>query len=895
MLRRRIFSAAMASVMALSTVAVVAQAEEKTLADYKAELDALLNGNDDLTWQCGDDWRTGELLDYGAKQTEKMLDALDAAEAILLNADSQKADYAAAYYMVTGVRKHLYKKTYEQLQDLIKQAESYTTKNNILNEEINDNIYDTAWYESLTLEIEDAKSFTELDTVPDITEAWDELNAIVVLEPIKKLNRVSKEDFRRELLKYEAIAADVNKYETWRRSDGSVTFGKAYNDAMAQRDDIVAQYNVLDGYKGVKETTFPEIYAGYTLCIDTYNAYKGWAPDSATTRGSNAAVKKLINDYNGPLVATFMVDVLGDESASSDNTTLVGAIKTAGATPTFYVDTNDDNVGDKLWEITYDATVNTKIIAAKAIVSLDKNVYVPVDENGKWIVDEAVLTEAPKKNADGEWVTQADVLITLENHNGEGGDAVIPNRYLALTKASKFDLANMIKIDVTEFAGAKAAADSHNRASDGASLDVELSYALTLADAYLKGVYTELDPKTGAPIAQYAAYTNGSTGYLDNHDIVHVTDGDYNDIIDVIDEIGVISPSDYAKNQTPEWTLVYRYLKYALEDNFKGAKAGEGTHIKRADIEKLIGESEALLNATGDAAIFNPTHVALLHAVKEAREWVAASYTNKKYEDGKEFEAANGEVHPSSDELWGGIADLDAGTDFKPVFDSTYYSDSFVGLNVAYTALDAEYKALKISVDDVYKLLGETAVKVDAGELNDSAAMQDALTECGRWLSQVDDITYYLSDNDADGWVNSDGTLDSDDVTMGYFDNAAFNEVRELLPLNRIVTGAAKVEAVGGYVTTVLNDSHANAYAAYQALDAAVTANAPGEGDGEGGEGGASGTYTGNAEWSLDDASMMIADAFTGMNQTKGDYDKDGDTDLDDVSAIIRDALAGII
>ena len=73
MLRRRILTSAMASVMAIGSVAVVASAEETAAATTqmktKADLEAYVKSFDSF--------RSKEINDYASKSGERFLDALD--------------------------------------------------------------------------------------------------------------------------------------------------------------------------------------------------------------------------------------------------------------------------------------------------------------------------------------------------------------------------------------------------------------------------------------------------------------------------------------------------------------------------------------------------------------------------------------------------------------------------------------------------------------------------------------------------------------------------------------------------------------------------------------------------------------------------------------------------
>ncbi len=876
MLRRRIFSSAMASVMALSTVAVVAQAEETKAVKSEADLDKLVNET------YGNDYRTGELLDYGTSQTEQMLDALDAAEAILYNDEAGEDDWTVAYYMVTGVKESLKKFTYEDLQKLIKKAEPKFAKNNIYNEELNDNIYSIPTYTALEDAYDNALDFTDTDPVPDITEAYIALET--ALNNLYELPPVTKSQYRAKLAEYQKIIADAHKYDSWRRGTGvsgdwtmrgGATFGYVYDTTLAAQAEIVAAYDELDQIKGLNITTDTNIREGYDLAVKAINFYKSWAPD-ADGRGSKASLKNLIDDYNGQLVYTFMSEVLGAADGSTSDS-LIESIVDAGATVT-PVDTG-------LWKLEFDWTKGHPtglLVEAEAKATLSQTVYVPVDQNNKWITECAVSAAKPTKDKTLGWTTDG------ANTYANSANVV---RFLQLSAGSKFDLADYIKIDpavVAEAAQNTANGWSvlDNGAADGANIpdysvaygmmdyddtaastQVDLATAVIIADAYINGVYANIDdsdsdPKKVAQADAFAEYINGTDGFLDTivataadaNGLTINLEGDganieaANDIIDVIDEAGVVATvaaegvNGKAKGQTPELTLVYRYLSYALEDSFAGDVAKDGQEKTWKDVNKLVADAEQLVDDTGDAAIFNPSNVALVEAQIVAREWLARSDSDKLYRDGNAGIGADGEPYVKAQDAWDAL---------YPVYDQ----------------LGKEYAALSMSFDDVYTKIYETAAAIDKGDLKDSADLQDAIKAVAMCLSNIDDNTYY-----------------DPAAPAAYIDNAAFDDSREFLPVNRVVTGESVVAAIDPAlkINLDINPTHKALVNALTALDAAIEKATEPE------VVVVAGDYDGDGDCDLDDASAMIAAEFAGgMDQTKGDFNGDGKTDLDDVSAII--------
>ena len=94
MLRRGILASAMASVMALGTVAVVANAEETAVSNVKtkADLEAYVKSFDAF--------RSSDINDYGSVSGEKFLSAIEYADNVLEATDSTIDDYTVAYAMI---------------------------------------------------------------------------------------------------------------------------------------------------------------------------------------------------------------------------------------------------------------------------------------------------------------------------------------------------------------------------------------------------------------------------------------------------------------------------------------------------------------------------------------------------------------------------------------------------------------------------------------------------------------------------------------------------------------------------------------------------------------------------------------------------------------------------
>lgn len=321
MLRRRIFSSAMASVMALSSIAVVAQAEETTnKVVTKEQLQELVQV------ELGDTWRADVLCNYGTVSQTAMLDALEAADVILADADADEEDYTVAYMMVKSIYGDLKQYSAEQLKALIDECKPIIETNNIYNEELQDQIYTPDSFGKLEEELSDAEGFVTSTSLSDITAAYEEL--LAAKDGLDKYQVVSKSMFRNVLKQYDEILDNQFDYDMWRRgthawvdtSNGmywginnyaSSTYGHFYNYVAACKDQIVAAYDAIDAIKGLTKTTDADIYAGYVMAQDCIAVYNAWSADNVNT-ATKAGLSTLIKKYHGQLVFDFAADTLAD-------------------------------------------------------------------------------------------------------------------------------------------------------------------------------------------------------------------------------------------------------------------------------------------------------------------------------------------------------------------------------------------------------------------------------------------------------------------------------------------------------------------------------------------------------------------------------------------------------
>lgn len=430
MLRRRILASAMASVMAIGSVAVVASAEDTAAATKqmktKADLEALVKSYDSF--------RAKEINDYGSKSGENFLDALEYAENVIDAAGSTVEDYTAAYQMVTATYNALKVYTAEELSTLVKANKAKYETNNIYNENIGDTIYKNEagknQWDKFVDAYEEADSVLTSKDSRVISDAYEGLKAAA--ENLTPMTTVTKAQYRQALKTYEELKQKVYTYDTWRRgtlpgwtdiktgdywkyAGANVSFGGIYSYFSGLEEGangIYTCYDALDAEKNLSKTSLENYVNGYKNVSDAVDVLALWTADD-TNRASKATVKSLIDKYRGVLVFDYC-----NEEAEALLQEIADVVDKADVTLKFVDDSKDlvqpwsidapsvdrlvrsrGDVGkndDGEWiDPAHSVTVlksasidiyttNTKASNSKETNNDFKGVSIPVDENGLW-------------------------------------------------------------------------------------------------------------------------------------------------------------------------------------------------------------------------------------------------------------------------------------------------------------------------------------------------------------------------------------------------------------------------------------------------------------------------------------------------------------------------------
>ena len=834
MLRRRILASAMASVMAIGSVAVVASAETATAATTQVK------SRDDLKAYISslDSFRSTKIYDYGSISGENFLNALEYADNVLEDTKSTVDDFTTAYAMVEAVYNKLQLHTAEELKALVTSSKSVYESNNINNEDLGDAIYTADTFAAFEEAYENAESVLNSSDTRIITDAYEVLYAAkAALSP---LDVVTKAQFRAALKAYETALSKEFAYDAWRvgtidtgwaywgYQDQSVAYGTVYEHVASLKTAINSAYGEFDEIKSVNKTTQANIVDAYKACVAATTVLNGFKADD-TNRATKANVKTLLNQYNGRLVYDYK---------TTDAENLYEAVVALLGT-----DKVHNRKGDK-----YSSNIDMKVAGVAAGAKA-------------WYVVESSYTANPngwtwsasvdKKNS-AEISIKTDEKFYIElTKDGYATGKVAKDKagfdyYKLINAKSEVDLTDYIKVDA---ASVDHDTDNHfnNNVNDGDSpkggIVIGQWGAIAGAAQTMNGSYTNSSNETVDTYADLGKAMELAELYLTGEK----KDIEGNTLIEDIDTIDAISAGS-AKGSSAEWTLVYRYLKYALADKYD---ASYGTKTK-AQVNELIDKCYDLAELTGDAALFSYNHNILVTARQDAINWVKAANKIKTYKDN---------VTP---------ADC-TGTIINGSLIATQVYETLEG---KYNQLLNDYNAFKYSFEQIYIEISEVKDAIDNGDLKATDALTAALENTAYYLSTVQSI-----DVDANGKSIE-------------LDNDAFTSDRMFQGFNRVYTKGDDTYnlAVDSSTTVTLPKSSANAAsashakltAAYEALLAAVKEQTEvktvvGDVNGDG---------VVNA---LDAAAILKAVAAgTAIDAAAGDYNADGVVNALDASAILK-------
>lgn len=860
MLRRRIFSSAMASVMALSSIAVVANAEEATNAlKTKEDLEKL------ITEVYGDSYRSADIYEYGSRCAERMLDALEHADNVLEMAKADEAteyECTTAYDMVLAVRAQMIQRTAEELATLLAQCKKIYETDNINNEELGDLIYTPESFQTFEDAYEEAESVLDSSDLRIITDAWIDLTeAKANLAPYKA---VTKSAFTAAIKTMEKALDKEKAYDQWRRGTNNhnvdplwfgwyfstgVTYGEMFDQLKNLLPYIYTKYDEFVEVKTADKTTLDDIRMAYALAVEVAGQINTWQADE-TKKARKADVQKLLNEYHGRLVYDF---------AATDAINLFQAVAIVAG-----LDNIELEVRKGLYETEFVAWNDIAAfdgLTTDDIADLDKDaLFITEWGGGKLMSATLRFRILPKKEGgkDIYFLFNEDGIVT-----GVAEEVPAEGDYKKIAAGVKCDLADYVYVypeyvdgtfaDITD--GAMAFVDDHTSngwhdadwwsgvngafGKDGTIGDFMTNF---IANPYGGDPTSELgfDNFTALGDALPLAYEYLAEIYAG----IHAPN---------IDTIGQIAAGT-EKGSAAEWTIVHRALKYALEDRYGGSYC---KHTKK-DIKELIEMSYDLEEKTSQAAIFADSLEDMVAAREYVREWVKEADADKKYKDNI---SAYDEIPTAGVGNYIGI-------------DGMEYADQVYHWFLAYyTDLENDWKAFKYSYGEIYNYISEVEEMIDANDITETEELRTLILNTAYYMSIVEEPYYETNDN----------------VEL---DNDSYTEDRYLLAHNRVYTWTEPsydITITDKAVTVYNSNFHSDLKNAYEALVAAV--------DAQLNPAVLVGDVNGDGKVFSDDAAAILKKIAAGeaAQLPLWDYNNDGAGNSADAAKILKDVAAGIL
>lgn len=934
MLRRRILASAMASVMAIGSIAVVASAEDTAVAT------ANVKTRDDLTSyvKSFDKFRENEIYDYGSLAGEDFLDALEYADNVLADSSATTIDYTVAYSMIESVYTELLKHKYtaDQLKDLIKKYQKDYDTNNILNEELGDNRWSPESFSTFEAAFEDAEAVASSSDSRIITDAYEVLED--AHSKLSALTAVTKKDFRTALKAYETALQKEFAYDSWRRGtiknsgwqfDGkNFAYGLIYNYVASANETINAKYEILDQIKELNTTTQTDIVDAYNDCVLATSVLNGFTADD-TNRATKANVKTLMNTYHGRLVydynTTAAVDLYAEIVKKVGKTNVHNKI---GDNYSYTIDKKKAALASTDSDIWY-VTGSGKLNSAELTIKSDKKFYIALDADGFALgvslndskteaqllstANSSTGTAAGKKmyytteagvvkDKDGKVVKTVDAGTLVRE---EDWGYCIDGTWDSVVNATSGKPVT-VEVAMSGFAGAT----SFKLVNAGTTVDLTTYVDVTADHLDANEKSSSVNNRFGNGYFEAADETENWTAL---NGVTHVKSATW-------DDDGVITNSSGDKVRTyvtldNAFKVAENYLDAKTDDDFAASgiivagndktlaldtisaldnktlkgSSQEWTLVYRnlkyalsdkydsstcnhtkKDVEALIESAYDLAEKTGDAALFEYNHNLLVDARQAALDWVKAANKIKTYKDN--------------------VTSVEVGSD-SFIADTVYHT-----LEGYYNTLNAEYANFKYSFGEIYDYINEVKTMIDDGKLTATDALVKKLADASYYLSTVESLV--VADSTAQY-----GTYSSE---YEFNDNDAFTSDRMFQEFNRVFTYAdnnpdgyvfqykanewLKVKGVKDYSGNPnVNYSHFQLKTAYEDLILEVKAQL--EPDVKLGDVNKDGKVD-----ALDAAKILIAIAANETIDVKvGDYNADGAVNALDAAKILQDVAAGVL
>lgn len=424
MLKKRLLSSVMASIMAVSAFSVVTSAdatattteapvEETKAVKTKAELKAYV---DTFDAKYKDD-----VYKYGTYAAERWLKAYNVADVVLNDASATDEEVSNAYYYLSTANEALVLYTKDQLDGLVKKCQKTYENNNILNEELGDLEFKADAFDSFASAYDEAKGASSSDSEA-ITNAYVNLeNASKNLES-NRMPTVTKTQFAALERKFGTASLSLDKYESWRRASSvSIDMGGwaiednrvaapvdndyfewsvianestdatnvfklkngNWDDAAVRgfgyaRAEVIDKYKNMSEIKEVSKTSDETIVEAYNQGLRTISVFDSFKPD-AYTRSTKTAVEREIKDNFAEILEKKAASAVTDVKAkfSFDETAGDATYKVTGNVAGVVIKNKDGKAlaNGTVLKIGDDLTIETTTTATEKVTGTASGTY----------------------------------------------------------------------------------------------------------------------------------------------------------------------------------------------------------------------------------------------------------------------------------------------------------------------------------------------------------------------------------------------------------------------------------------------------------------------------------------------------------------------------------------
>ena len=856
MLKRRIFAASLASVLALSSFSVSAFAEEEKDFDSlnvvtKAELRNYLDSKDIKSLIDGD------VDNYGEITGENFIKAVDFANNVLENEDATSADYTVAFQMVKAEKKRLVIRTAEELRSLIGECKSTYEAGNVLYKDVEDLKYtDTSWAK-FEEAYDDADSVVESGDTRMITNSWEALKE--AKDDLSLMKIVTKSEFRSAWTEFQNARANELKIQPWQRGTVSGTgtkydgktyaWGSLYYHVNSGLEDIEAQYKEFVEVGSHNTTSNEAVYDAYTDCKLAAAILNGFEKD--TISGGESKFTSLFKKYQSQLVHDYnsaAANKLGDEiygvvvtadskelkaktNSDSDTDHTLGITSEANYTDGkgdgeydnwFELKTTVTNKPNDTWSVKVD-----KLVEASLNVKATEDYYIAVNKKtGKALTSDGETFYVYNSTSafDTAVADSGEIHTAVDGNESDFGiESLSDVGYIKRSKGIYYNLAELVEPfadDAYDVDADMLATNFYNNVIDG--------------DDGIKALSGKLDTSGGTAVDMKTAnfQFGGSDRLYDDKNSGQDDDGSTKYIpsnkSDAVNTgVQLALANELYKSYKTEGAKEKSARDYEAIEIGTSAKA----NIHTIDNNGVVAEGKASGTTTEWALIYSYYKYALedmydASTGTKTKKDVVALITDaeKLFEDTGDcalFAVSHKNLVDAIENAknWVKAANADKlysankktyPYDTENLVDNAVYNK----LKDAYDQLNKELKAFNISYSEVYDLISMSAKMVDENKNGTLDALKDAIDAAAHRLITVNDV--YTSDGDI---LENDRPFDDDGSFLGY--NRIFTNDGEF---NGLVLTADGTKTKIAKSKNGDNQSHYDLKTAYEALQTAYDA-----------------------------------------------------------------------